>query len=144
MNTNPFIGVWSLESLVERSMTDQQVSPWGEDPVGQLIYSSTGHMSVTYMRRGRRQFTSPDITAGTNEEIREAFLTFDAYAGTYDVNLEAGTVTHHVKVSRHPNQNGISLLRHFKLSGDTLKLVTPPMLLRGQEWILTLTWRRVE
>jgi hypothetical protein len=99
MDTNPLIGVWSLVSDVARSSTGQQAFPLGEDPTGQLIYSQTGHVAVTMGRRGRPQFASPDALAGTDEEIKEAFMGFEAYAGTYDVDLEAGT-----QVSRRKNE----------------------------------------
>jgi hypothetical protein len=143
MDANPLIGVWSLVSDVARSSTGQQVFPLGEDPTGQLIYSPTGHVAVTMARRGRPRFASPDTLAGTDEEIKEAFMGFEAYAGTYDVDLEAGTVTHHIQVSKYPNSEDTSQLRHFKLSEGILELVTPPILGHGQEWVLTLSWRRL-
>ncbi len=143
MDINPFAGVWSLISFTRQTPDGWKFYPFGENAVGQLIYTETWHMSVTYMQAGRQKFASIDAAAGTEEEIREAYFKFDAYTGTYDVDINAGTVTHHVKVSRQPDLEGTNLLRYFSFSDDILELVTPPILVHDQDNIYTLTWRRI-
>ena len=60
-----------------------------------------------------------------------------------DVDLEAKTVTHHLQVCKFPNWEDSNQVRHFRLSGDILELVSEPILLDGREWVVTLSWQRV-
>lgn len=83
-----------------------------------------------------------DPLRGTPEEIKEAFEGFDAYGGTYEVDMEKGAVTHHIAVGRFPNWEGTAQVRYFKLLGDQLLLRTPPIFALDQEWILEVVWER--
>lgn len=143
MSENLLQGVWSLASFVVRNGGGEQRRPFGERPVGQLIYTASGHMAVALMKTGRPHFQSADLYGGTDEELRAAFEGFDAYAGTYVVEGEASRVTHHLQVSRMPNLEDSKQVRYFNLAGDELELSTPPFQAKGQEWVGTLTWHRV-
>ncbi len=79
---------------------------------------------------------------GTPEEIKQAFEGFDAYAGTYEFDEASGTATHHAEVARFPNWEGTSQLRYARLVDGSLHLGTPPISALGQEWVLSLVWRR--
>ena len=52
------------------------------------MYDSSGFMPYTAVRSGRPKFVLGDLAGGTPEEIRAAFEGFDAYCGTYELNLE--------------------------------------------------------
>jgi hypothetical protein len=67
---------------------------------------------------------------------------YDAYFGTYTVDRTNHTVTHHLEGALAPADIGKSLIRHFEVSGDTLKIVVRTNAPQGQQ-IRTLTWERV-
>ena len=94
---------------------------------GMLIYLPNGDMSVVWMCPGRRKFASNDKLRGTPEELQEAVSYFDAYCGTYTVDEERACVTHHVAASLFPNHEGADQVRHYRLSGDELTLITDPL-----------------
>ena len=136
------VGTWLLVSYTASGSGGELRHPHGKTPKGQLIYTMQGDMAVMLMRSERPRFAKDDLVGGSDEELRSAFEGFEAYAGTFDVDLAAGTVRHHLDVSRFPNWEGGTQLRHFRLSADRLELSTPPILARGREWIYTLLWER--
>jgi len=56
----PIVGTWLLESIVD-TLEDGSRSYWmGPEPMGAIIYSASGHMSVQFVRdpRPRRPATA--------------------------------------------------------------------------------------
>jgi hypothetical protein len=142
MHSEDLIGTWELESCIAKGSSGAQVFPYGESPRGFLTYTASGHMAAVIMRSGRTKFASRDVRGGTPEEIKEAFDGFDAYAGLFTFDEKTGTVTHSAEVSRLPNWEGTAQLRYAKLFDGHLHLDTPPVLAEGQEWVVSLAWRR--
>jgi hypothetical protein len=108
------VGTWNLISAKAQNPNDDVIHLYGEDPSGMLMYDAKGHMFAVLIRPGRSRFVSGDPLGGTSEEIKEAFEGFDAYCGTYEVNTEKRTITHHVTASRFPNWEGTDPLRYFE------------------------------
>jgi len=108
------VGTWNLISAKAQNPNDDVIHLYGEDPSGMLMYDAKGHMFAVLIRPGRSRFVSGDPLGGTSEEIKEAFEGFDAYCGTYEVNTEKRTITHHVTASRFPNWEGTDQLRYFE------------------------------
>jgi hypothetical protein len=128
--------------MMAKSSKGDQFFPYGENPTGMIIYSESGDVTVVLMWVGRSKFASGDPLGGTAEEIKEAFEGFDAYGGTYEVDMEKGVVTHPIEVGRFPNWEGTAQVRYFKLLGDQLLLSTPPIPALEQEWVLDVVWER--
>ena len=104
------------------------------------MYDTNGNISVFIMRTGRSKFTSDDGMSGTTEEKKGAFEGCRAYCGTYEIDEEQGTVTHHIEGATFPNWEGTDQLRFFKLSGNQLTLNTPNLMVRGKELVVSLIW----
>lgn len=136
------VGAWSLVSVRARSEDGEERLPFGEKPVGQLLYAASGHMALVLMSTGRPRFASGDPMAGTPDELRQAFEGFEAYAGTFEVDVDDGSILHRAQVCRFPNWEGGTQFRFFELNGDRLELNTPPMVSGGKKWVLTSTWQR--
>ncbi len=142
-----FVGTWTLEAIEvlgedgnwERATApigDAFVDRIGKDPLGYLMYDSAGNMAVQIMRRDRSRLASDDLAQVASEEIKTAFLGYAAYFGTYEVNEEEGTVTHHRKGNIVPNLVGTAAKRFYIFKGDTLTL----MAARDSR----LRWKRIE
>lgn len=67
------------------------------------------------------------------------------YVGTYTVDPDAGTVSHHVDQSVFPNFNGATLVRSYRFSDGSqrLKLSTPPPPFGGTTVVATLIWEPI-
>ena len=127
-------GAWSLVAYEAIAEDDGTLGhPLGADATGLLVYTESGVMSVHLMRRDR-----PRWTAAT-PPTAEGYL---AYAGRYEVDERAGTITHHVELSLLPNWIGRPQVRVAELEGDRLVLTAPPDRIGGREAVARLTWRR--
>jgi hypothetical protein len=136
-----FIGTWKLVSFEMRS-ADGVTYPFGNDPVGYLMYNDEGYMSAALMASKRRRFSSMDTMKATTEEIEAAADTYVAYCGKYAVSEDK--VTHLVEVSFFPNWVGEKQERFYKFEGDKLILSTPPMILGGKQQTGYLIWKRLK
>ena len=106
------IGAWHLISMEEptpdgklRHVTDRK---------GMLIYTRDGHVSV--------QLMLPESESGvSNDYVRHGY---EASFGSYEVDEEAHTVTHHVQGSITPGLVGKDLPRAFKFSEGHLRITS--------------------
>jgi hypothetical protein len=67
-----------------------------------------------------------------------------AYFGTYEMDIGAGTITHHVIGSLRPNEVGSKLTRQVRLERGRLTLTTPPFNQEGEQRFNRLVWERVK
>jgi hypothetical protein len=132
---NLFIGTWKFISLVGENSEGEIFHPYGKDLYGRLMYDSNGNMSVFLMRPDRPKFAADDIYKGTPEEIKFTFENFDAYCGTYTIDKDNGTITHHIEGSRFPNWEGSEQTRYYTFLNDTLSL-SAKIKLKGKDWEL--------
>lgn len=127
-------------SLVAIRPNGEVVSEWGQNPSGYLQYDASGFVSVQIVRDPRSAGQSRVLTAS---ERSDAFDSYYAYYGRFDVDEKNGTVTHHIQGSLRPYEVGSDLKRFFRLSGDRLELSTNPQQLEaGEARVYRLIWER--
>ena len=102
------IGAWHLVSLGETGADGKVASVPGLK--GTLIYTRDGHMSVQIMY-------PPSASALSNDYVLNGY---EASFGSYDVNEEAHTVTHHVQGSITPGLVAKDLSRAYRFSDGRL------------------------
>lgn len=143
--SSKLVGTWKLVSIEERDAKGKLVTPldYGLEPVGILMYDSTGHMSAQAMRRGRAPLDTEDVHRLPPEQAKTALTGYNGYFGTYSVDERAGVVIHHVEGSLLPNWEGKDQRRRFTLSGDRLILEPPEFQAAGEKHTRRLTWQRV-
>jgi hypothetical protein len=139
------VGSWVLVSREDRAADGRRVPEptLGPDPLGFLVYDGRGNMAVQLMRRSREAGAGtpkPPAQAGTSNT--GSADGYDAYFGTYSVDLEARTVTHHLVGALLPRDVGKSLARHFQVSATELRLWFETEGSSGQRVVRTLAWRR--
>lgn len=144
MNRQAILGPWLLMNMVMTNQDGGVFYPFGESPTGMIMYDASGYMSYTAMRSGRAKFASGDLAGGTPEEKKAAFEGFDAYFGTYDLDLEERVIIHHVEASKFPNWEGSEQLRYFRVSANQLIIDTPPIQFQDKDWVFQVTFVRPE
>ena len=72
------------------------------------------------MSFGRRSLSEPKGEG----ELAAAFLSVISYCGSWTVDAESETITHHVSAATYPNWVNTSQARGCRLDGDTLELST--------------------
>jgi len=140
----PIIGTWKLVSFEIHKENGDVTYPFGKNAQGSLIYTESGRFSAQLMRPDRPQFTSEDQMRGTAGEIKANYEGFVSYYGHYELDREKGFVIHHVEGSLFPNWEGQRQKRFYELSGNRLKLSTPPTLWGGGKVVGVLIWERIE
>ena len=116
--------------------------PYGSSPEGILVYTPDGYVTGHLMRRDVPQLATSARRASP-EDLRVAFLGYLGYFGTYTVDETAGTVTHHVLGSWHPNWVGTKQVRHFRRERESIVIETPSISSRGRAYRTRLVWRCV-
>jgi hypothetical protein len=140
----PLIGAWKLISFEIQQADGVVIYPLGENAQGSIIYTETGLVSAQVMCPGRPLFASGDMMQGTTEEIEANYKGFISYYGRYEFDSENGFVVHHVEGSLFSNWEGHTQKRFCELSGNRLKLSTPPTPYGGRELVGVLLWERIE
>jgi hypothetical protein len=128
------VGNWRLVSFEPSSTSSQAAQPYVD---GRIMYDENGNMAAQLMRANRPKATS----SSTDSERLAALQGYIAYYGTYDIDVAAETVTHHVKGSTNSSQVGTDLVRHYRFSDDGRRLV---LLVKNADRVTTtITWERL-
>lgn len=144
MTNQNLIGTWTL-TFAEYRFADGTVNAiYGDHPTGLLIYTDDGRVAVQIMASGRPPFAKNDRLGGTPAETKAAFDGYLAYFGTYTIDAEKQTVTHHLRGSLLPNWVGGDQIRYFELTENRLTLRTPPLTIGGQAAQGHLIWQRAQ
>jgi hypothetical protein len=93
----------------------------GANPKGMLYYGPYGEMAVQIAPDVERKRAGAEMTA---EEAFVAVKDYIAYFGTYTIDEQAGTVTHHRHDGIQPGDKG-DLVRRYEFVGDRLMLRPP-------------------
>jgi hypothetical protein len=136
------LGTWKLVSYVREEISSGAKSDvMGTHPSGYINYGPDGRMIVIIVGSDRKKPVGPVATPEEAEVLIRSML---AYAGTYTVDSEAKTVTHHIDVSWDQSRTGESHVRTYKLDGDRLTLTTQPSNdpATGKKTVRTLIWER--
>jgi hypothetical protein len=136
------VGSWKLASFHSQDALGHAAYPFGKNASGRLIYEAGGRMAVQLMDPDRPRFSTDDPLATSEAEVRSAFGGYTAYYGTYSVDLDNQTITHHIEAALLPNWVETDQKRHFKFDGKYLT-IQGPLLLGGVPWIVSLVWERL-
>ncbi|MEO0368086.1 MAG: lipocalin-like domain-containing protein [Pseudomonadota bacterium] len=129
---NRFVGSWFLhkiEVIGENGEWRLARGSLGESPIGILTYDDKGNMTAQLVHADRY-----DIDLGkTNDEVVGGYV---AYYGTYEIDEESETVTHHRTAHINPVFGDLSVVRYYQFESDKLSLTVAP------ERNVRLIWRK--
>jgi len=137
-------GTWKLVSWTSVTGGIEEPVPMGKGATGFITYSPDGHVCVNIMAANRPKFASADFRGGRVEEKAAAFDSFIGYCGRYEVNEQERHVVHTLLTSWYPNWTGTAQKRLVELTGQRVKLSTPPVLYEGKEVVGVLVWERMQ
>jgi len=137
------LGTWKLDSYVREELPSGAKSDvMGARPSGYINYGRDGRMIVMIVGSDRKK---PAGAVATPDEAEALIKSMIAYAGTYTINSEAKTVTHHIDISWDQSRTGTDHVRSYKLEGNTLTLTTELSTdpATGKKTVRTLVWERL-
>ena len=143
MKREDLLGTWTLYACQGESSDGRKFLPYGEQPLGTLVYLPDGLMSVHLMARDRSLFASEDISQATADEIRSAFASFDAYSGRWEFDQSESIVVHDIECGKVPNWVGKKHKRFCELHDQVLTLRTEVFPMAGSTWSVSVHWKRM-
>jgi hypothetical protein len=137
------VGTWRLVSWVEEETESKaQHKNFGDKPIGILMYTADGRMSIIFADPRRQVPAAPKVT---DTEAANLYRGMVAYAGSY--RLEGDKVLVHVDVSWNRAWDGTDRPpTTVEVKGDHLTYKTSPFVspFLGKEMVATLMWERVK
>ena len=136
------LGTWKLVSYVRKELPSGAKSDvMGAHPSGYINYGRDGRMIVIIVGSDRNK---PAGAVATPDEAEALIRSMLAYAGTYSIDTQAKTVTHHVDISWDQSRTGTDQVRTYKLEGNQIALTTEPSTdpASGKQTVRTLVWER--
>jgi virginiamycin B lyase len=133
MESHGLVGTWKLLRYEDRGPDGAKELPFGEHPVGRLIYGADGTMSIQIMKVPHPKVASGDAEKVTPAEKQALFDAYEAHFGRYRVDDTKHVVVHEVEGDLADVYIGQGQERPYVLEGDTLKLV-PVWTRDGKQW----------
>ena len=137
---HPILGAWVLEAWTI-SLGDKISYPFGEHPVGRILYTPDGQMSATIARADRPNLSHPVPARAPVEEKLAAFDSYFSYGGSF--HIDGDDVVHRVELSLNPNFIGSDQRRRMAFDGNTLTLSADEDTSKGKKHH-SIRWRRAE
>ena len=129
-SADDFVGTWELASIEDRSDAGEWEAadwPMTGTPVGIIMYDREGNMAVQITGDPRGRENPSEVPGIVNGYI--------AYYGRYEVDAQAGTVTHHRRGHINPELGSLSVVRDFAFSDEVLTLTVAPERRRRLNWV---------
>lgn len=120
---NPFLGSWELDRFSNQDTA-------GNYEVISIILFDDEYFSWMASRSDRESFEK--LTEPTDEELRQAFNTFSAIAGTYE--FSDSTITMTQKIVKRPNWMNPPRVEHYayQIKDGEIHLLTRYRILEGK------------
>ncbi|MFC9998686.1 lipocalin-like domain-containing protein [Nocardia sp. NPDC127526] len=147
-----FVGTWKLLSLRQERADGSVTEPMGDDPLGYLTYTGSGHVHCILGPAGRPGLgAQPDEFAARDGLARILFtlpklpnllrlgvstVRTVVYAGTWEVR--GGSVIHHAEIAGLPDWDGTDIVRDYEIDEGALRLIA-----RFPGNRVVVDWRRV-
>jgi hypothetical protein len=138
------LGTWRLLSYVREELPSGAKSDvMGAHPSGYINYGREGRMIVIIVGSDRKK---PAGAVATPDEAQALIKSMLAYAGTYSIDSQAKTITHHIDISWDQSRAGTDHVRSYTLEGNRFTLTTDPSTdpATGKKTVRTLTWERLK
>lgn len=137
------LGAWHLISVTYTGENNEEINYFGDKPTGLIIYNEDGTVAAQFMQGERRSFSTPDWLSAPPDEVKKAFVSYQAYFGNYEI-MNEGEVHHHVKGSIFPNWHNekVTEIRYFDLQDNILTIKSAPIFVGGRETVFTLVWHK--
>lgn len=118
------VGTWRLVEYWNRDSVDQPKQyPYGEQPLGFIVYDRGGNVLVELAKSPQPQrLSKEELGRLTVEELRSMLQGFVAYFGTYTVDTQKGLVIHHVTADLRREYTATDQARPFHVAGDELTI----------------------
>ena len=141
IDRSDLVGAWRLVDWRIEYADGRVTRPFGNDAVGQLLYSADGHMSATVAAARRPSLGRQNARHAAASARAAAFDSYFHYAGRWRV--DGPVVVHDVDYALNPGLAGTEQRREVLLEGSSLQLSATEAIGDGGERRHVLAWQRV-
>ncbi|MES2128308.1 MAG: lipocalin-like domain-containing protein [Pseudomonadota bacterium] len=134
------VGTWMLVRDVNKAPDGTEKSLFGDQPQGQIIFTSNGRYASLNARADLPKFAAGNRMGGTAEEYKAVAQGSIATFGHYKVSADGKTLSMTPEASTYPNWSGTEQQRALTLAGDEMSYA----LQASVGGVSTLTYRRVK
>jgi len=126
---DPLVGAWELVSYTDTPDGGAPVSYFGERPIGLLVFTAGGHVSISLMHN------PPGKADASADADPDACVPdwYCSYFGTYSYDPSGPSWTTHVTGGNIPNYLGTDQQRHFEMHGNELT-ISETFTAEGRTW----------
>jgi hypothetical protein len=118
-----FVGTWSLVAVENTNADGTKTFPYGEDPVGLLVFSANGDYAIQILKAVRPKVAANDKNKATPEENAALVQGNNSHFGIYSVNQSERTITFNVQHAFYPNWEGDVQIRKYTPENNLLSYV---------------------
>ncbi|MEQ1798976.1 MAG: lipocalin-like domain-containing protein [Lacibacter sp.] len=118
-----FAGTWSLIAVENTNADGSKTLPYGESPVGLLVFTNEGDYAIQILKSVRPKVAANDKNKATNDENAALVQGNNSHFGSYTVDLMKRTITFNVQTAFYPNWEGTVQVRSFTLEDNTLSYI---------------------
>ena len=118
-----FAGTWSLVAVENTNADGSKTLPYGERPVGLLIFTNEGDYAIQILKTVRLKVAANDKNKATNEENAALVQGNNSHFGTYTVDMLKHTITFNVQHAFYPNWEGTVQIRAYTIEGNILSYI---------------------
>ena len=136
-----FLGTWSLVSVENINADGSKISPYGEHPVGVLIFTKSGEYAIQILKANRSKVLANDKNKATAEENEALVRGNNSHFGTYTIDGNKHVIVFNVLHAFYPNWEGIAQVRTYYMK-DNLLIYTVTTPTSGGAAVAKVVWKK--
>lgn len=136
-----FVGTWSLIAVENTNADGSKILPYGENPVGLLLFTDAGDYAIQILKATRPKVAAADKNKATPDENLALVQGNNSHFGTFTVHPEKHTITFNVQHAFYPNWEGHVQVRSYKLENNMLRYVVTNTT-NGGAITATVVWKK--
>jgi hypothetical protein len=118
-----FLGTWSLVAVENTNGDGSKTLPYGEHPVGLLVFSANGDYAIQILKAVRPKVAANDKNKATAEENAALVQGNNSHFGVYSIDDIKHTITFNVQHAFYPNWEGNLQVRNYTLENNVLSYI---------------------
>ncbi|SHM50978.1 Lipocalin-like domain-containing protein [Chitinophaga jiangningensis] len=134
-------GTWSLVSVENINPDGSTTAPYGDHPVGILVFTASGKYAIQILKANRSKVATNDKDKATAEENAALVRGSNAHYGIYTVDENKQTIVFNVQHAFYPNWEGGTQVRSYAIQNNLLTYtVTTPT--NGGASMAKVVWKK--
>ena len=135
------VGAWQLRGWRIEYDSGEVTYPFGENALGQIMYTANGGMSATISAANRQILSEANVREAPPAEQAEAFSSYFHYAGRW--HIDGQSVVHSVTLSLNPAMVGNELVRLVEVINDQQMILSASEPIADGQRQHIIEWQRL-